>query len=399
MRQESRASSPPRRCVVVTPALAYGSWSWFEDVIRHSPDVSWLVVGYGTAPPDAPANARFFTIRGGDYLKVGRVAARTWLLWLNFLYVLPLVLVAALHSWRRKPAVVVGNGIAATALLPLCRLGSRQTRVWLAYHSAIGHLPEAVHGVIRAVLAPVAGAVCNSLGNEQELRLVMQGRPVVPVEHWADDTFFTGDVGPSADARHHEPSHPLRILYVGRTDPEKFGQCLRVCTMLAEEKLVELTVVGPVATAPSPPGVHFVGYVSSRAELHELYRRADVTWAPADVDYLSRPGVEALASGCPIIVSDIPAVEGKCDGAVRIPRSLVPDGVGVVVDGKDDAEVIGLLRSWAAGASSPGHRRACRDHAGDRYSSQNIRRITDAWFAPDGAPEGDGPQPGSTASP
>lgn len=391
MKPHGTTQSVGRSCIVVTPALAYGSWSWFDDVIRHAPDVSWLVVGYGTVPPEAPSNVRFITLRGGDYLKVGRLGARTRLLWLNLLYVIPLVLLAVVHTWRFRPTVVVGNGIAAASLLPICRVASPRTRVWLAYHSAIGHLPWHVRRVIRTVLAPVSGAVCNSLGNERELRSVMPGRPIVSVEHWADDVFFTGDVRPSGSRRRGGLSVPIQVLYVGRTDPEKFGQCLRVCTALANQGLVELTVVGPTVTVASPPAVRFIGYVASRAALHELYQHADVTWAPADVDYLSRPGVEALASGCPIIVSDIPAVGGKCDGSIRIPRSLVPKGVGVVVDGSDDGEAVVLFRAWATGAGTPGERQVCRVFAHERFSSKNIRLIIDAWF-PGGARDRTGEQ-------
>ncbi len=375
--------APPSRrsCIVVTPALVYGSWSWLDDIIRHSPDISWLVVGYGSIPETAPKNVRFVTLRGGNYLKVGRLGTRTPFLWLNWLYVMPLVLIAMAHTWRIKPFIIVGNGIASASLLVACRAASPRTRVWLAYHSAIGHLPSIVRVGIRIVLAPVSGAVCNSLGNKRELQSVMPGRRIVPVEHWADDVFFTGDVRPSRMAPGCASSRPIRVLYVGRTDPEKFGQCERVCTALAQQGLVELTVVGPTAAVASPPGVRFMGYVSSRAALHELYQDADVTWAPADVDYLSRPGVESLASGCPIIVSDIPAVEGKCDGSVRIPRNLIPKSVGVVVDGADDREVIALFRSWATGAGTPGEREACRMLARARFSSQNIRLIVDTWFS------------------
>ena len=202
----------------------------------------------------------------------------------------------------------------------------------------------------------------------------MPGRSVVPVAHWADTTFFCGDV------RERLLSSPLRVLYVGRTDPEKFSQCLRVCTTLAHEGLAELTVVGPPADGSTPPGIRYVGYLSSRSALKDWYDWADVTWAPADVDYLSRPGVEALASGCPVVVSDVPAVGGKCDGSIRIPRDLVPKTVGAVVDGMDDSEALALLGRWATGAGSPGDRLACRAFASDKFSSRNIGRINDAWF-------------------
>lgn len=367
--------SPRRRGVVVTPALRYGSWTWLEDVIRHSVDVSWVVVGYGRVPDDPPCNARFVTLPGGDYLKIGRFAARPVLLWLNVLYALPLALLAAVVSRRERPDVIVGNGIAATALLQACRVVSPRSRIWLAYHGYIAHLHGVLRWMIRFMLAGATGAVCNSQGNASELRPVVPHRPVVPVEHWADDAYFEGTV------RQAKSVGVLQVLFVGRTDPAKFAQCRRVCTLLAQEGLSELTVIGPVPNGEQEPGINYIGYVYSKDELRSWYQRADVTWAPADVDYLSRPGVEALASGCPVVVSDIPAVEGKCDGTVRIPRTLVPQEAGAVVDGMDDHEVLELLRGWAQGGLVLGDREACRRYGKERFSSANIQGIENAWFA------------------
>lgn len=357
--------------LVVTPSLKYGSWGWFEDIIRHSQDISWVVVGYGRKPPNAPANCSFIAVPAGNYLKFGRLASRPWLLWLNFLYVLPLAVVAAIITWRYRPIGIMGNGIAVTVLLRICRLGEKHVHIWLAYHSAIGHLGSWLQRTMRALLRPVSGAFCNSASNVDELSSVLPGREVVHVPHWADDIFFSKPVEDRPLAR------PLQILYVGRTDREKFGQCKRVCFALAERGLAELTVIGPRAAGVPPAGVNYLGYVSSREVLRQWYERADLTWAPADIDYLSRPGVEALASGCPVVVSDIPAVLGKSSGRLRIPRALVPEGAGIVVNGTDDREVISLFQAWINGESSPGSRTACRSLAATHHSTENIRLITD----------------------
>lgn len=359
--------------VVVTPALKYGSWSWFEDIVRHSSKTSWVIVGYGDRPVEELCNAKWVTLPGANYLRFGRFAARPYCRWMNFAYVIPLVVIATVYCWRYKPATIVGNGIAAASLLALCRLTMKRGRVWLAYHGAIGHLPSGGRYVIRLLLARVDGAVCNSIGNAQELRQVMPKRAIVPVVHWADEIFFEGTV---VDRK---LSVPLRVLFVGRTDPEKFAQCRRVCMALAEEGLVELIVVGAPPDGRVVPWLRFIGYVSTRARMKQLYEEADVVWAPADVDYLSRPGVEALASGCPVVISDIPAVDGKCDGSIRIPRDLVPNSVGVVVNGTDDAEILALFRQWALGYGIPGQRAACRAYAAIHYSVNNIKSIADCW--------------------
>ncbi len=369
-----------RRAIVVTPALRYGSWSWFEDIIRHSPDVQWTVVGYGRGALSPSENVRLVTLSGGNYLRIGRLAARPWLLWLNFLYMLPLSVIAFVLARRIQPDVVVGNGIAASVLVSPCRWISRAD-IWLGYHGYISHLGRAASTAIAWCLSGVSGAVCNSAGSAQEMRSVMRGRPVIAVEHWADETFFEGSL-PDREPRRGM----VDVLYVGRTDAEKFGQCRRVCMALAKEGLVALTVVGPREEHVDGDGIRYVGYISSRDALKKCYQEVDVTWAPADVDYLSRPGVESLASGCPILISDIPAVEGKCDGSIRIPRNLVPPHVGRVLDGVDDEEALSLLRAMGSGRDRIGDRNGCRRYAQERYSPRNIDAIIDAWFsAPGGA--------------
>lgn len=362
-----------RTVVVVSPALKYGSWGWFEDIIANSPDVRWIVIAYGDAPSDRLSNVEWWTWKMGDYLKVGRVASHRYLLWLNLAYVLPLTVVAWFVVWYRKADVVVGNGIAITALLQPCRL-FRRSEIWIGYHGYISWLGSSSQKLMRLFLSACSGAVCNSQGSAIDLAKVLPGRAVIPVQHWANDTFFLMPLAEKVRALGH-----LRVLYVGRTDPEKFAQCNRVMRQLAKAGFAELIVVGPAQSEPTEDGIRYVGYVSGSESLAEYYRWADLVWAPADVDYLSRPGVEALACGCPVLVSDVPAVEGKCGGSIRIPRSLIPEDVGWVVDGIDDREVIQLLERLAWTEDPPADSVKCRAYAHDQFSSDNIAAIADAW--------------------
>src|ERR1035438_5062811 len=115
---EHPSGTPKRRTVmVISPALKYGSWSWFEDIIANRPETRWIVIAYGVVPSDRLLDVEWWTWKMGNYLKVGRIASHRYLLWLNFLYVLPLAIVAWFVAWKRKPDVVVGNGIAVSALL------------------------------------------------------------------------------------------------------------------------------------------------------------------------------------------------------------------------------------------------------------------------------------------
>jgi glycosyltransferase involved in cell wall biosynthesis len=57
------------------------------------------------------------------------------------------------------------------------------------------------------------------------------------------------------------------------------------------------------------------------ARLHQLYRRADVYVTPAYTETFAHPLVEAMASGLPVVASDLPVHREICgDAAVYFPR-------------------------------------------------------------------------------
>jgi glycosyltransferase involved in cell wall biosynthesis len=62
-------------------------------------------------------------------------------------------------------------------------------------------------------------------------------------------------------------------------------------------------------------GVHLVGFVSD-AELRALYERALALVFPSYYEGFGLPPLEAMTSGCPVIVSEQPALMEVCDSAV-----------------------------------------------------------------------------------
>ena len=129
------------------------------------------------------------------------------------------------------------------------------------------------------------------------------------ISHWADEAFFDVPLRRSATSA-------LRVLYVGRMDSEKFTQCLRVCRSMAADGVIALTTVGsgPLAGEVEGRGMYHRGYIADKHELAAQFANADVVWGAADVTYVTLPGIEALAAGCPVIISDVPAVFTHADG-------------------------------------------------------------------------------------
>jgi len=358
-----------RPILVVTPATKFGSWAWIEKALAERPDQPAIVVSYGRSDT-APPNVRFVALPVLiDYAAWGpRLAERRYLA-LNLLYYAPLLPIAWWLAVRHRPSVLLANGVLPAAILgPLTMFGAR---LILAFHGSIGHVGGRWHATLRRVLRPVDVAFANSAGSADDLAHVLDRGRIQIVEHWADAVFFNTSLERAGGS-------PLRVLFVGRLDDEKFEQCLRVSERLAEEGVIELSAVGtgPLQQALGRPGLNHLGYVSDKHRLAQIYAESDVVWAPADVTYVAIPGAEGLASGCPLIISARPAVFTHARDGLKVPRDIVPDGIGRVVDADDEAEA--TLRDWAATGIDESVRRQCRAYATEHYSIDNIRRVADA---------------------
>jgi glycosyltransferase involved in cell wall biosynthesis len=69
------------------------------------------------------------------------------------------------------------------------------------------------------------------------------------------------------------------------------------------------------------------------AQLHQLYRRADIYVTPAYTETFAHPLVEAMSSGLPVVASDLPVHKEICgDAAVYFPRFSAEDLASRIVD-------------------------------------------------------------------
>jgi glycosyltransferase involved in cell wall biosynthesis len=367
-----RRPARPPRVVLVTPATRFGSWAILEKVIRASSDrVNWSVVSYGHPAADLDGVQVVALPELGDYPRLARLLSHPRMLWLNAIYVLPL----AILSWgvvaRRRADAVLANGAAVAIAASPLRL--RGTRLLLSWNGYIGHATPLVRSAARLALRAVDLAVVNSSGSADDLATILDRSRIRVVPHWADQRFFDVPL-------RRPPRLRLEVLFVGRLDTEKFAQCLRVCRDLAATNGVRLTAVGggPLEAELRGPGLRHLGYIADLDRLARVYADADVVWAPGDVTYLSVPGVEALAAGCPVIVSDVPAVDAHAAKGARIPRTLIPPTVGRVVDGVRDDEAKAILESWRTRGITDDEREQCRAYALERHSPRNVELIVTA---------------------
>ncbi len=155
---------------------------------------------------------------------------------------------------------------------------------------------------------------------------------------------FHPDVPPGdIRARHGIPEDGSLVLFVGRLVPHKGTEYL-LRAMLGLPVHLLLVGTGPreallrkMATLPALEGrVHFAGRVSSR-ELPQYYAACDLSVLPSTsrLEAFGIAALEAMASGKPVIVSDVPGV-----------RELIEEGQeGLRVDPIDAEDIAAKVRT------------------------------------------------------
>ncbi|PYE18206.1 glycosyltransferase involved in cell wall biosynthesis [Paraburkholderia silvatlantica] len=135
------------------------------------------------------------------------------------------------------------------------------------------------------------------------------------------------------------------VLAVGSLNRHKNFQLVADAARLIRDAQFDIVVVGGgdarvygTGQDALPEFVKHLGYVSD-GELAALYRRAACFVYPSRYEGFGLPPVEALALGCPVIASRLPAVEEACSDAVLYTS---PD---------DPAQLAGLLERITSDAA------------------------------------------------
>ena len=223
-------------------------------------------------------------------------------------------------------------------------------------------LPRALEPLTRAVLTRADAVVSVSLDLAEYLRNVMQVPNVTVIPNGVDvDEFHPG----------YRERAVLNLFSISRLVPRKNIHVLiaAVEQLVNEGAALSLTIAG---TGPEeerirrlaerlPGVVHFIGFID------EARKRSVLTDTDLFVQLSTREGLsiatlEALASGVPCVVSNLPGVR----------EPIVPGQTGWLVDDPEDVQsVVATLRVVLADrARLPEMKRACRAVAVERYSVQ-----------------------------
>jgi glycosyltransferase involved in cell wall biosynthesis len=118
----------------------------------------------------------------------------------------------------------------------------------------------------------------------------------------------------------------MKILYIGSLSKLKnFTSVIKAFNILKEKKNLSLILVGKggktfqefgiVSDWKTEKRINFKGQIDDFADLIRLYQRSICLVFPSYYEASPLPPLEAMACGCPVIVSNIPSLKERCGNA------------------------------------------------------------------------------------
>jgi len=170
---------------------------------------------------------------------------------------------------------------------------------------------------------------------------------------------------------HPAPAH-THLVAVGNRMPHKgFTTLLDALALIDPAERPTLTITGSHGRDPLAPHVRRLGlgeWVSlrgwlSRTDLDDLYTTATALVFPSRFEGFGLPPLEAMARGCPVIVSDLPVLHEVTGDAARYINPLDPADIAAAIREvcassvlRDQMSRAGLVRaatfSWDATATA-----------------------------------------------
>ncbi len=359
--------------MIVTPNLRGGSWIFLRQLIEETyKEIEFIVLGLGQSESPPTPGTTWLALPYLSYdISAFKLAKHPVA---SILFEFPVLIMAFLMGLLYRPNLIIGNGIIATVgCLPAAKV--IRSPLILSHRGLIegfvkgGWLPLA-----RRLLRQVDLAFVNSEASAEDLRQAFERTKVEVVPHWAEDLFFArGDRETARRDLGFDGS--FVVAFVGRIDSEKQCHILLDAVRKTRNQNMLCVFAGRGAlekqierASKEDRRIRWMGYLSDRRKLRDLYMAADIVWAYADETYLARPAVEALACGTPIVMTNIPAVLTKAEAGIVIENPLFPADLGYMVE-PDAGRISKLFERLSQNPSGQqAVRRRCAEYAARNFT-------------------------------
>jgi len=291
------------------------------------------------------------------------------------------------HAWEQfeLPLHARGDALFCPAnTAPIASLLSGQAVTVTVHDLSYRYFPSAYTRAFRAVYNTVIPVVMRRAARILTVSHAERAQILLHYPGAADRLAVVPNGGaPDVPAPRSDRSEALRpyLLYVGSFSRRKnFDGVLALARrLLAEREDLRFVFVGGTPEVfhqvdrgeVAHPRMVFAGQVDDPAELLPWYRSAEALIFPSFYESSGLPPVEAMACGCPVLASDIPALVERCG-----PAALYCDPL----DGEDMLQKTRLLlddRALRDGLVEDGLRRSGA-FTWERCAEETFEHIADA---------------------
>jgi glycosyltransferase involved in cell wall biosynthesis len=265
------------------------------------------------------------------------------------------------HLWEQcELPFYAGDGL----LLNLCNTAPllKQFQVVTIHDSAISSFPEAYSFFFRTwykFLFKILGKtskriITDSLFSKKELitNFKIKENKIVVIYLGREHVFLEKSVQDVLQRNNLE--NGKFVLAVSSMNPSKnFQSIVRAIELLADnnEKQIDFVIAGGVnprifnqSQKPLPSSVKYLGYIKD-GELRSLYENAACFVFPSLYEGFGLPPLEAMAIGCPVIVSDVASLPEICGDAVLYCNPYDPQNIAdKIFSLMNDSELRAILK-------------------------------------------------------
>ncbi len=175
----------------------------------------------------------------------------------------------------------------------------------------------------------------SCVSRDDLIRLMQLPKDKIRVAHYGVDQNVFSNHKDLSKVSDRYPLNDKFFLYVGRIDPRKnLNRLIQAYSHLRDKGAVKhkLLIAGKVYLEPEElkqtlkqckyqQDIHFCGYVPEE-DLPALYHAADVFIYPSEYEGFGLPPLEAMASGTPVVASDIPIFREILEDAALLVNPL-----------------------------------------------------------------------------
>ena len=240
------------------------------------------------------------------------------------------------YAWEQAELSKAAGGdvlLCLANLAPLSRLARRDPTVVVVHDLSYKYFPSAYSQAFRAaysIAMPVVmrQADCVITVSESERRAILAAFPNIPGLPERLIAAANGGWSKEFLERHSGAVTPREdfALYIGTFSKRKnIDGVLQTAIRLARNHGVRFVFAGGTNSAfagtdmeiPSDVATkfEFLGQVNDPDRLADLYKRAAVLVFPSHYESSGLPPIEAMALGCPVVVSRDPALVERCGEA------------------------------------------------------------------------------------